>query len=756
MGLIRKEKIMLAALSVVVLLGVAIPVKGLLIDGVYHWHIGEKAFHDMAAEMLLIAGVLCLLWLAIRKNEKQNRVALAGTVILCGVFAWCHVIFLPAVVSLGYVAYLLFAGRMFRVYVTKTRIRFFWLADLLLGSVCVITLFCLLSALKLGSIEHLRIAVAVTGLLLLVAGRKEVKNGLREIRSFLDEMALNRIQAAALIFMVCMVLIQVGRMNISLDFDSLWYGVRSEYMLAGETGIYENPGAVGVVYTYSKGLETLVLPLSGIRSYSFQIFFNIWMTAITLAGVYETARFYMGKTMSFGAAAMVSSIPAVMNMSITAKTDTMTLTVQVLMMVYLLTYLKEKQVIHLFLGAGALLLSWTLKPTALVFSSAVFGMVFLYLVATRQFTLRASWRTWLTLGIFGAALAGIWARTLLIVGIPVTSVFSAIFQMFGMELKYPFATLPVYGDAAQGGSVLGYVLQCLGKMLLLPVGENMNHVVFAWGTPLMLILGVVVFLFGGSGRRKRAKKCPLREDPERNLRVCAHTVMLPFLAVCLISLAMLGQIDGNYFMLLYVLVILYGCKVMDDLPGRQAKTVILCLLVPVLAFNTVLTMVSNWAWSLGFTPIQVVNRGYYDHVARQHETMVELGNGYIWEILAKDPGARVIAAGDHPQVLAFPCNVQSYGDVTSAWGNVRLVSTMDRFIEYLDYAKTDYIYMQAGKVEEDSRCYELMGYLIEAGILTDIFYENGNMLAKVDLNGQYGPEADMAYEEYLVCYQKKG
>ena len=135
--------------------------------------------------------------------------------------------------------------------------------------------------------------------------------------------------------------------------------------------------------------------------------------------------------------------------------------------------------------------------------------------------------------------------------------------------------------------------------------------------------------------------------------------------------------------------------------------------------------------------------------------MVELGNGYIWDILAQDPSNRVIAEGDHPQVLAFPCNVQSYGDVTSAWGNVWLVSTMERFIDYLDYAETDYIYMQAGKVEENSRCYELMGYLIEAGILTDIFYENGNMLAKVDLNGQYGSEASKAYEEYQVMYQKK-
>lgn len=757
MGLTKKEKLALVLLVPFLLLSIAVPVKGLLIHGVYNWHLRQPEFHVMAAEMVLLVLIFCMIWFVIRRTRKQNALALMLTSAICLLFAWCHVIFLPAIVSFGYLLYIILAGRIFRVYILKKQVDYPWFADLLLGSALVITEFCLLSAVKLGSIEHLRIAVLVTGFLLLAAGQKELRNVGKEIGSFADNITLNRLETAALIFMICMVLIQVGRMNISLDFDSLWYGVRSEYMLAGETGIYENPGSVGVVYTYSKGLETLVLPLSGVSSYSFQIFFNIWMSVFTLFGVYETARFYMGKTMSVLAAAMVSSIPAIMNMSITAKTDTMTLTVQVLMICYLLAYLKGKQVIHLFLGAGALLLSWTLKPTSLVFSSAVFGMVFLYLLFTRQFSLRATWRQWLAPGLFAAALTGIWARTLLIVGIPVTSVFSAIFQMFGMELKYPFATLPVYGDGAQGGSVFWYLLESIGKMLLLPVGETMNHVVFAWGTSLIFFFGAVLAVFGLLHVKNTSKRvhAPLKDDPQRNLCICAHTVMIPFLAVCLISLAMLGQIDGNYFMLMYVLVILYGCRAIEQMPHKAGKTILLWLLVPVMALNTVMTMVSNWAWSLGFTPIQIVNRGYYDHVAKQHETMVELGNGYIWDILAQDPSNRVIAEGDHPQVLAFPCNVQSYGDVTSAWGNVWLVSTMERFIDYLDYAETDYIYMQAGKVEENSRCYELMGYLIEAGILTDIFYENGNMLAKVDLNGQYGSEASKAYEEYQVMYQKK-
>ena len=72
-------------------------------------------------------------------------------------------------------------------------------------------------------------------------------------------------QAALLAFIITMVLIQAGRMNIELDYDSLHYGLRSAYVLDNGKGIYENLGMINLVYTYSKGLEVLVLPLSGLQ-----------------------------------------------------------------------------------------------------------------------------------------------------------------------------------------------------------------------------------------------------------------------------------------------------------------------------------------------------------------------------------------------------------------------------------------------------------------------------------------------------------
>ena len=800
----RREKMIWLVLCLVCVLCLAVPVKGLFLDGVYSWHIRQPEFWNMIGETAGLALILGAVWLFV--ENRQAKIVATG--VLCLVFAWCHVVFLPLVVSGGYLGYLYLVGYTIRtrcVRMADDEMNDGWLWDILLGFGAVMILFCLMSVMGIGRIGALKVAVAVTGIGACICVGPEVVRKLwrgwamheradggrgrsaifgadgrlddEAGRKSVDRKPVPRLsgwESLLVVFMIVMVLIQVGRMGISLDFDSLWYGVRSAYILDNGHGIYENMGSVGLVYTYPKGLETLLLPLSDLASHSYLIFFNIWMAVLSLAVVYRIGHFYMNRSGSLLAAACVSSIPAVMNMSITAKTDTATLLVQLVMVLFMLHYLKERQARYLIASLGACFLSWTLKPTAVVFSTAVFGMSVLYLLGTRQLALRAPGREWLSLLIPFTALAGIWARTMMVVGIPVTSVFSSIFLKLGFRLNYPFSGLPLNGSRAGEGSIWSYLLDTLCRMFLYPVGENMSHVVIAWGTSLLFFLAAVFARgrkgnagAGGSavsvpgsladdaaamdtGRSRLAGEAITASD--KNLARYAHTVMIAFVLVCLVSLAMLGQIDGNYFMLLDTFLVLYGCVFLSRIRGSALRKGILILLVPILLLNVPVTMVSNWAWSLGYTPITILNKGRINHRELHHQEMMALGNSGIWNILAADSATRVIAVGDHPQVFAFPCNVQSYDDITSTWGNVRLVKTMDAFIEYLAYAKTDYIYMQAGAVEEGSRCHELMGYLIEAGILTDIIYENGNLLAKVDLQGQYSPEAADAYETYQTTY----
>ena len=271
--------------------------------------------------------------------------------------------------------------------------------------------------------------------------------------------------------------------------------------------------------------------------------------------------------------------------------------------------------------------------------------------------------------------------------------------------------------------------------------------IIAWGTSLLffLVLFIAVSVMMEAAEKKE----------RGGITTAAAVIFWPFLAVNLISLVMLYQVDGNYFMLLYTFLVLIACRKLSGLAQKSAKGLVILLLVPLLGFNILLTAQTNWAWSVGFSEIRPVNKGRYNHKAKQHEDMIIKGNAAIWQILAADPENRVIAFGDHPFCLQFPCNVQSYKDITSPWGNVELVNSPEAFEEYMEYAGTDYVYAESGSIGTDSWewSYGLLRDLISDGVLTDFFFENGNMLARYSrekLPGEKAAENLRLFDENYI------
>lgn len=791
----KKKRIMESLLALFLLalsvLCVAAPFAALFTgDGTYSWQFGDPATKKMMAEIallfVLLSGFLLL--------AEKPSVRWGGTAFICLIFCWAHVIFLSMAVSALYLGYVFLAGRFVRTALLGQKdMEDGWMADFILGVSAVLCAFCLLSAFKIGSMAQLKLFSAVSGAALYLwaalsggLGRAVCclkgsvqEDGFQKNKFQKDEFrnsgfqGTNRILWSLLTaFLIVMVLVQAGRMNNSLDFDTLWYGVRSEYVLNNGRGIYENPGMVGMAYVYAKGLETLALPLSDLASHSYLLALNLWMAVAGLAGIYRLAGLFMNRMWSFTAAALASCIPGIMNMAISAKPDVITWTLQIFMVYYMACYIKERKFALLAMSGGAYLLSLTMKSTALVFSTAIFGMSGLYLLGRRLLSLKASWRQWLLMAAPLGALAGIWARTMMITGMPVTSVFTSIFEKLGFQMKYPFATsgLPQNYEEASNLAVL---LRRLYHMLLMPTGKDMGHVVFAWGSPLMLFLtgacAAAALLMAADWKWKKAEKGKGSDrknkgKPERSsLSLYAHVVFWPFLAVNLVSLVMLYQIDGNYFMLLYTGIIIGSLSLMASL--KQAghsrfMRAVSWLLVPIMAFNVLMTAESNWAWSLGFSEIQWVNKGRVNHEALQHEKMVQTGNEQIWNILAEDQGTRVIAFGDHPGCLQFPCVVQSYKDITSPWGNVELVNTVEAFEEYMAYAQADYAYVESGFIGEESWewSYGLVRQMIGRGTLTDLVFEHGNVLAKVDLDGASSEKTQenlRLFDEHYITYEMK-
>ena len=776
-----------------------------------HFTESKRMYVEIAILAVLIFGGLALL------KRGRSRMYWLTAVVL--VFSWIHVVFLPMVVSAVYLISLLAIGRFLRklVFFRGTvweRPYFSFYMDFLFGASFAIVVYCLLSALGVGKIAWMRLSVYALGVAALgfdfssiscqcimgwqtlswmLDGRDKVSVHVIEAgkqallftgRHFWNRKCRNkpagsgasreiprRVRRAwtlAAGWCVLMFLIQVGRLNIALDFDTLWYGVRSQYIVAGGTGLYENPGLVGMVYVYSKGFEVLTLPLCDLASHSYLTFFNLWLAVLGIGAMAWNAVLLTGerkqeteKKLTYHsvlpgimAAVLSISVPGIMNMALTAKADLITWLLQLIMLGCFFQYIHvyENHWIFLSGAAGSYFLSLTMKPTSLVFSTAVFGMMGLYLLwfwfhergaAADLFhhLVRLIGSLCLPFG----ALAGIWARTMKITGMPVTSVFTSIFAWFGFKMKYPFATSELPQNY-QEESTLHVLARRIWQMMMQPQGEDMGHVILAWGTSLMAVLIVMLVLYGIFSKKG---------DEQFHIWNAALVIFFPFVIVSLISLSMLYQIDGNYFMLLYSMLILGACRAMVYFKKIGFYPLASKCLAPLLVLNLIVTAISSWAWTAGFSEIHLLNKGRVNHRAQEQARMEEKGNTLIWQEVSQDPENRVIAFGTHPYCLQFPCNVESYKDITSPWGNVELVNSPEAFETYMAYAKTDYVYAEAGYLGSGSWEWslDLLREQIRRGSLTDLFFENGNMLARVSDTAVPEEEAqnnlEMFEQEYL-------
>lgn len=751
-----------------------------------HFTESKRMYVEIAILAVLIFGGLALL------KRGRSRMYWLTAVVL--VFSWIHVVFLPMVVSAVYLISLLAIGRFFRKQVffrgrVWERPYFSFYMDFLFGTSFAIVVYCLLSALGVGKIAWMRLIVYALGAAALGFDFSSISHqcimGWQKLSWMLDGRDKVSVQAGsgasreiprrvrrawtlAAGWCVLMFLIQVGRLNIALDFDTLWYGVRSQYIVAGGTGLYENPGLVGMVYVYSKGFEVLTLPLCDLASHSYLTFFNLWLAVLGIGAMVWNAKLLTsnrkqetGKKLTYRsvlpgimAAVLTISVPGIMNMALTAKADLITWLLQLIMLGSFFQYIQvyENRWMILSGAAGSYFLSLTMKPTSLVFSTAVFGMMGLYLLwfwfherGAVADLFHHMVRLIGSLCLPFGALAGIWARTMKITGMPVTSVFTSIFALFGFKMKYPFATSELPQNY-QEESTLHVLARRIWQMLMQPQGEDMGHVILAWGTSLMAVLIVMLVLYG-----------ILSKKGEEQSRIwnAALVIFVPFVIVSLISLSMLYQIDGNYFMLLYSMLILGACRAMVYFKKISFYPLASKCLAPLLVLNLIVTAISSWAWTAGFSEIHLLNKGRVNHRAQEQARMEEKGNTLIWQEVSQDPENRVIAFGTHPYCLQFPCNVESYKDITSPWGNVELVNSPEAFETYMAYAKTDYVYAEAGYLGPGSWEWslDLLRELIRRGSLTDLFFENGNMLARVSDTAVPEEEAqnnlEMFEQEYL-------
>lgn len=557
-------------------------------------------------------------------------------------------------------------------------------------------------------------------------------------------------------------LVQLNRIDIAADYDSLRYGLRSPYVLLGGkgiTGFFENLGLVNTVYTYSKGFELLTLPLSlfsvyisASKSYAYVLCFNVWV----LIGIFllcgKLAKRLTGRMEAGLAAAFFCAlIPGVTNMALTAKSDLLTLFCQLYFLMAAMEFIcsragkdERERAGWVSEGLAALIISYALKPTSMLFSSVLGLCILLCLLygvkQGRRKLLPGLSPSGLRLPGLALIFTGLcWGRTWLLTGLPVTSVFSGILTALGFSMKYPFAAQAAPGTeaGAMPEEQLKLFIGRLWRLLFCPSGSDMEHVRMAWGGIAFVLLLVLIFVYGWrayKNLKEQAGLCSVKKTEalpetacteERLFAVfCFGFIFFSVTALSLVSLALLYQVDGNYYMLWYALSAVLGTVVFYALAWTEssAGTALSRVLSLLAASMLYITAFTGWAGAVGFTP-----SGFQqDRITREAHT--QEGDYALWRLLGetgKGAENHVIAFSSEPECYDLRCIVESYTDIAGSGGNVYLVKTLNIFKEYLSFADVDYIYADKEwlALPGNERASQLLYDLVEDGTFTEILYD---------------------------------
>ena len=280
----------------------------------------------------------------------------------------------------------------------------------------------------------------------------------------------------------------------------------------------------------------------------------------------------------------------------------------------------------------------------------------------------------------------------------------------------------------------------------------MKHVIMAWGGlvfVVMLSAAVIMYkrtlenaegtelLIGAqkimaSGENGTEKKSADGQPDLRGAVTFIYAELAAAAVMSLISLALLYQIDGNYYQLFYALSVTAGAAAVtlqlgleESRLNRNKRTLLggssglgVIALSAVMIYFTAFT---GWSGAVGFTPIDLINRGYYNH-----EAEYGLKNPLSW-----DKHTRVVAFAGEPDCYKLCGRVESLVDICGSLGNVYLVKSLNIFKEYLDLADIDYIYADISYLDNDEdgtimRAGELFKDLTADGCFEEMVYEENS------------------------------
>ena len=479
----------LALVSAMVLVFIAVPIWSLVGPGVWGWHVRQPAAWQGGLEssvlFLALYGALKLLrgpalWVSVAavsvlyaRHHGVDVAMLASYLYLEGIFA------------LGGCLVALAGGVSRRDPGQQVIVG-------LAGIVSCSLLLWTASLFGLGSMQALAwlAAVVLGGMLVLRRG------------PWLGGMLLSSVRRggartpAVTALIAALTFVLFAKASVSSDFDSNWYGLSADRALIASGNIFYSEGLVAPVHYYPKLIEMLQVPLAAIGSIPAIIGVSIGCWLATLAVASQILReLRVGRSLRPYVIALLATLPAFANISITAKGDALAALLLAISLLAVLRLGNRGGAGWFWIAVAAALLASQARLSNIPYTMAVGVLAITALVRWRRQRHRCGQPdAMVASGVFFAVilLVGlITARTWWLAGVPIVAPNAALdlFAAWGLPLRSPVGHLPtsdllVY--LPPGKALLAYLFDPRQYPLLQILGTGN-----AWlGLPLAaLVLG---------------------------------------------------------------------------------------------------------------------------------------------------------------------------------------------------------------------------------------------------------------------------
>jgi len=335
-------------------------------------------------------------------------------------------------------------------------------------------------------------------------------------------------------------LVLYARAGLVEAFDSLWYGLRPQYVLVADGSVFRPLGLVSPVHYFPKLYEVFLAPLAALGNSSVMLGIGVWLLLLVgLTCKRILSELGLKPLWCWLGVALAVSVPAVSNMSIEAKPDTLALWLMLMALLEGIRYLRSLDRAHFVWFALCALLATQAKLTAIPYVGVLALALLIASWRQNRIGVDGGNRAELRVAVFALAAAAIVslfviARTWLLAGVPTIGPdpLLAIWRAFGMDLTPPAGTLH-WTYPQEWSDVPALLIDELFRP------ERLPHIVITWLGNAWLCLAIVAIV------ARFAKRSP--ETLRERAIWLGAAMMLTGLALLVGWRYMERGSDGNYF-----------------------------------------------------------------------------------------------------------------------------------------------------------------------------------------------------------------